>query len=140
MARTDSTAVILLLADNYDSDAAVDVDQFIGMASRMVDRMVACATRKGLSFLSDELVDIEKLLAAHFYQMSDEGYTSKSTGKASGAFKGQYTTGLDRTTYGQGAMTLDFSGCLASASKGIRVGGSWLGKTDSEKTSYRDRN
>ena len=138
MARVTSATVESLLADNYDG--STDLDQFIGLATRMVDRLVTCAALKSVTFSTDELADIEKLLAAHFYQMSDEGYTSKSTGKASGSFKGQFADGLKRTTYGQSALILDPSGCLAAASSGARAGGTWLGKPKSDQLDYDERN
>ncbi len=101
---------------------------------------MTCTIGKGTTYTTSKLELLERLLSAHYYQMTDEGYTSRSTSKASGSFKGQFGMSLDRTTYGQAAKDLDTAGCLAELAAANNVGGDWLGKPDSEALSYDDRN
>jgi hypothetical protein len=138
MARTDATQVQAILLDNYDSANSPSLTAFINAASRIVDRIVACATTKGLSHTSDELIDIETWLAAHLYAQSDQTYASKSTSGASASFHGQTGMALDSTKFGQTAKLLDHTGCINSVGKSIpRL--DWLGLAPSEQTDYVDR-
>jgi hypothetical protein len=142
MARTTPTLVQSLLGSNYGKDANdefPDLQQFIDFATVIVDRVVTCAIRKGRGLTSPEAELMERYLAAHGYQTSDPGYTSRSTAGASGSFEGQSGMGLERTRYGQDALILDSSGCLANLNKKQRVTFAWLGKTPSERIPYDQR-
>lgn len=144
--RTTSTLVRGVLGDSSthpkgqgDYDGTTDLDPFIVAASIMIDRVEACATAKEYTLSSTELEIIERWLAAHMYQMSDQGYTSKSTGGASASFMGQTGMYLEGTKYGQMALMLDTSGCLHAISKRQVATGFWLGTPPSSQTDYEDR-
>lgn len=143
MARTTSEKVKALLTPGRDYDIINNpsLQPFIDSASSIVDDVLACATRKGKTMTSAKLELIERWLTAHLYQMSDEGYTSRSTLSASGAFQGQTAMYLEATMYGQMAVTLDSSGCLVAIAKGERptARAFWGGKRPSEQTDYDQR-
>src|SRR5574343_470286 len=88
-----------------------------------------------------ELDESEKYLAAHFYAIRDQQYTSKSTGKASASFQGQTGKGLDYSHWGQTAKLLDVTGFLARLDAAPRANASmaWLCKPPSEQIDYEDR-
>lgn len=138
--RTTAVAVKELLGRNYDSSYNPPLTRHIKWANKVVDRVVTCATQKGETLDTAELEMLECLLAAHHYQASDEGYTSRSTSGASGSFKGQFGKGLERTTYGQDAMLMDATGCLTAFDKGNKATFLWGGKPEPEQLSYRERN
>lgn len=107
-------------------------------ANAVTDRVVACATARGFTLTDEEAELIECYLAAHFYQTSDPGYSSRSTANKSGAF-------LDdpkdmQTRYLERALLLDYSGCLRMIFKRNFASAFWLGKTESEQLSYCERN
>lgn len=125
--------------DIVSNDSTTDMTPFITAANALTDRVDLLDTE---GVLSEALLkEIERHLAAHFYQSLDPGYTSKSTGGASGSFQGQYGMHLERTPYGQNAMTMDFTGTLAVLNKGKpKASMMWLGLPQSEQTDYVDRN
>ncbi len=47
--------------------------------------------------------------------------------------------GIEATTYGQTALTIDYSGCLTAINKRQFASATWLGKAPSEQISYEDR-
>jgi len=139
MARTTPNNVQAILGDNYDSN--IDLMPFIETATALVDEVVNCAAAKNITISSALLEKIERWLAAHFYAHADPLYQSRSTGGASASFQGQTGMGFESTVYGQTAMRLDPSGCLAyfnEFSEPAQV--LWLGKPPSEQIPYRDRN
>ena len=143
MARTNAAAVKTLMAPgrDYDTRRNPDLSPFIDTASLMVDRVAECAEEEGDSLSDAALELIERWLSAHFYQQSDQGYSSKSTGGASGSFHGQTGMRLEGTKYGQTALDLDHSGCLQAITGESRAEASldWLGKPPSEQIPLRDR-
>lgn len=142
MARTNANAVKLLLGADYDcGDAqrpARNLQPYIDTANAIVSRVATCATLKSTPLSSGELELLERWLAAHYYQQSDQGYSARTTADASGTFHGQTGMGFESTKYGQSALGLDFSGCLMSIGK-KRAAAIWLGKTQSEQIDYVDR-
>lgn len=141
MARTTSSAVLAILLNDYDSVNAPSLTPFIDSASIIVDRVAACATAEDDTLTSEELELIERWLAAHCYASSDQPYSSKSTERASATFQGRTGMYLEGTKYGQMAITLDHSGCLAAIASGERrrAGMHWLGKPRSEQITYDQR-
>ena len=142
MARTSAAAIKLLMAPggDYDTVNNPDVAPFIDSASHVVDGIVLCVARRGLTALSStELELIERWLAAHLYCMSDQTYTSKSNMSASGSFRPGGGLNLDGSPYGQTAKLMDSSGCLTSMGTRARAGLRWAGKPPSEQTDYVDR-
>lgn len=142
MARTDSDSVIGVLGDDYGpkvDGTLPSMTPFIASATVIVDRVVTCAARKGITLTDAELELIERWLAAHFYSCSDKNITSKSTEGASASYAGQTEKGFDSTLYGQTAMRIDPSNCLFTVDKTWMAGAIWLGKRPSSQTDYVDR-
>lgn len=143
MARTSSASVqaLLLPGRDYDTDDAPSLTPFIDTASAIVDDVDECATDRGYTLGSTRLELIERWLAAHFFQQSDQGYASKSTAGASASFHGQTKMYLESTKYGQTAVRLDKSGCLQAIASEERkaVQADWLGKPPSTQTDYSER-
>jgi hypothetical protein len=146
MARTNDAAVkaLLLPGRDYDTEQAPSLTPFIDTASAMVDDVADCITAKGGTAHSVSRLElIERWLSAHYFKVSDKGYSSRSTEGASGAFDGQTAMYLESTLYGQTALRLDSSGCLEAAggAGGIKTAGAgWMGRPPSEQTDYVDRN
>ena len=105
-------------------------------ATALVSRVVACAARKNRSLTDDEAELLETYLAAHFYQASDPGYSSRSTLNKSGSFH----TPKNQTRYLDRALTLDHSGCLRQLFLKKSVGAFWGGVTEDQATSFEGRN
>ncbi len=142
--RTTELLVKEVLGNNYDGRTSIY--PFMRGASIVVDRVAACAITKEIPRTTAELREIETWLAGHFYAHHDQLYTSKSTSGAGASFQGQTAMHLNSTQYGQMAMTLDTSGCLADIQAGVTPGagrpvasGVWLGKRRSEQIDYPQR-
>lgn len=131
MARTDSATVGKVI--EVDPTLTAAVTQAIAAATVIVDRVYTRATAKGVTLSTDELLQIETYLAAHYYALRDPQYISKATDDASATFQGQTGMGLDSTFWGQMAKTLDVSGCLQEQANGIkRPKMGWLGSDDQD--------
>lgn len=118
------------------------------MANTLVTRLITYgATLDPAVAVDDETAEVLEVdLAAHFYQVMDRGYSSRSTDGASGSFDGKTEMYLDATLYGQTAKMLDPTGLLndmnneAKASiRVVDVGGVWLGTPASQQPDYEDR-
>lgn len=122
------------------TDPAIDPYSFIVTASHLVDHVVSQDTDGVLTAAIQK--DIETYIAAHLYALRDPQYRSKSTGSASASFQGQSGMRLDGTDWGQTAITLDLTGTLAALTEGgpQKVEMHWLGKPESERLSYDERN
>lgn len=139
--RTTSEDVKGILLREYDAKRSPSLDPFILMASKLVDRVVTCAAELSITLDSEEQELMERWLAAHFYQANDPGYTSRSTMGASGSFNQTTGMGLQGTRYGQNAMIMDPSGCLAYMNgEKQTVGGFWLGLPTQDQLDYDERN
>jgi len=140
MARTTTAAVQANLGLNYDTDRAPDLTRCVAWAYSLTNALVTCAAQKGITLDSTTLELLECDLASHKYQTQDPGYSSRSTNKKSGQFQGQWTMGLEKTSYGQDALNLDISGCLVNFNK-RQVGSiNWGGKAASDALTWDDRN
>lgn len=142
MARTTAAAVRTLLTtgNDYDTERTPSLTPFVDAAYSITNRVSACATTKGLTIDSTDLELIERWVAAHLYCMADPIYQSKSHGGASGQFQGQSGLYLDQTRYGQTALTLDWTGCLAAVSTKARAYAFWGGKTRANAQTFEQRN
>lgn len=145
MARTSAGAVKSILMDDFGPklDGLVpSLTPFIETANALISRVITCAGRKDITISTTEAELLERWMAAHFYVMSDQNYTSKSTASASASFQGQTGKRFEASKYGQTAMTIDPSGCLEAINMGVNrtASAKWLGKTDTEKLDYEDRN
>jgi len=122
-----------------ESDEDVRVAPFITTANLVVDDVSSHDSSGLLS--PTKLKEIEKYLAAHFYEHHDQALAEEKTGDASGAYQGEWGKGFDGSTWGQSAKLLDTTGYLASLDKGRRrVGLSWGGLPTSEQSSFEERN
>jgi hypothetical protein len=145
--RTTSLLVKKKLDAGNDYRISKDLQPYIDAAVVLTDAVASCAADKGYTWPSGEgftLELIERALACWSYKNSDQQYASKSTGGASGSFKGQAGMYLTSNHYGQEALTLDTSGCLITLVPGPdgkrpRASARWLGRRPSEQTAYRDR-
>lgn len=135
MARTSSILVqgVLRSGPGGDYDGTTDLTPYIDAASLIVSRVATCATNKGIPLTTDELEMIERWLAAHLYAMSDQPYLEKETERARGKFQGVTKMHFEATKYGQTAIDLDASRCLAAINSGKFVRIDWLGKRPSEQ-------
>lgn len=146
MARTSAAAVkaVMLPGKDYDTVNAPDLTPFIDSASNTVDDIVTRAAEIDVTMSATKLELIERWLAAHYYQCSDQGYAFKGSEGSQATFHGKTDLGFDGTKYGQTAKRLDTSGTLAAMDKtgslaGQRVQCIWLGKPPSQQTDYTDR-
>ncbi len=137
--RTTLTVVTDILGNLYVSGASPSVQPFIDTATLLVDRVIVCATGKGVTITDAEAERIEAYLAAHFFGHAQQFFTSKSTVSASGSFQGQTAMRLDASQYGQTAQMLDPSGCLTAITNKSRAGMTWLGKVGNEQLTAEER-
>jgi hypothetical protein len=130
--RTTPGDVQAVLLKDYDSDRKPSLARFIRMAKVVTDRVAGLSGQRGMQLTSDELLEVETLLAAHFYCMTDKPLQQKSTEGASGAFQGQTGKGFEATMYGQAALRLDWSGSLEAIDKRKIARCFWGGVTPDE--------
>lgn len=130
--RTTPGAVKEILGQNYDTINCPSLKPFIDSASVIIDRVITCATNRGVTHTAAELRLMEMWIAAYLYTINDPLYKSKSTADASASF-------ADRS-YLDPAKMIDSSGCLNTIMSGNRASLDWLGKPLSEQLDYFDRN
>lgn len=135
MPRVNTSDLADVLLENFAGTGLDDLTPFINTATRLVDRVAVCASNKGITLTDEELADIEKYLAAHFYTQGDPLYRSKRTADAEATFSSDY--GYDKI-----ALAIDPSGCLKSLLSGGKnvASAAWLGKPYSERLRYDQRN
>jgi hypothetical protein len=93
------------------------INAFINTGHQMVQSTLL---NKGLS--ADTLTEIEKWLSAHFLAIRDQRVESEAVGgEWQVRYQGTTGMGLQATTYGQMALTLDTSGSLATMNAGLKV-------------------
>lgn len=146
--RTNDAAVKAVLLKDYDKKNKPDLTPFIRTANILTNRLNTTATNADTPIETDELLEIETWLAAHFYCVPDQPYIYKTTKGSQGQFQGKTDMYLEGTKYGQTAVLLDHTGILARLANGENIeastsnatpGGFWLGKKPSEQTPYYDR-
>ena len=144
MPRTTTTLVEGQLGRNWDQKT--DVSPYITTANIAVNNLVNRATERGTSVDlqlvadTDTLGQIECLLSCHFYQRHDPGFQATQKGRSGATFLGQAGIRFESTMYGQDALSLDYTGILASTGKGGKVSLQWLGKPKSSQIDYDQRN
>ena len=116
-----------------DTDPDIDMTPFIKAANLLVNRVDTCAAQRGITLLDDELKEIERWLAAHYYAKRDPVLTSEHNKSASASYQRQ------ETDYLIAAKDLDYSGCLAAILENRVASGTWLGKRPSVQIPYADR-
>ena len=139
MARTTITAVKELLSSCYDGSSALT--PYIDSATAVVSRVATCATTKGKTLTTVELELIERWLAAHFYTKMDPVYAQKrdSAGNGSLAMAHFVRDPKEPEPFLNGAMNLDYSGCLTAIIKRQTARVVWMGKPPSSQIDYVDR-
>lgn len=142
--RTTADAVKAILLDHYDTADSPSLVSFIEIASALVDDVDTCDTDGTLS--TTRLEQIERYLAAHLYLLADQAAKAEETGEAKIQYQGKTDeVGIKGTQYGQTALTLDSTGCLAdqddSSLQGGKptIGATWIGKPKSSQIDYEDR-
>ena len=124
-----------------ENDPDISMSIFIETAAELTAYIESCAA----TVPSDNrLKVIETWLAAHFYSIRDQQFQSVNTDGASATYQGQTAMYLDSTHWGQQAITLDTTGCLAGLVQDAKQGKrqlkmEWLGKPPSEQVDYVDR-
>lgn len=130
MSRTTTAEVEAILGADYDPSR--DLTVFMRIAYGVITKVIACAARKGVTYLDQDLIDMETALVAHFYTVSGRRFKKEKDGKAEGVY--------EDTSYASLALALDETGCLDSLlSKSKTVVAFWMGKRRSEQTDYVDR-
>jgi hypothetical protein len=155
--RTTSDLVIGLLKSEYgphpdptNIDGPLvypDLTPCIAAANTLINAVVfidgtttSSAGRPPISGDKATLIQLETMMAAHYYQVFDQPFTSTSKGGASGSFQNAAKgTGFGFTKWGQQAMALDYSGILKAIENGAFAGMTWLGKTLSEQLTFQQR-
>lgn len=137
---TTSVLVQGVLGREYDSVNSPDLTPYMAVASSVVDQIVLCAARKGVTISAADQTLLQTWIGAHAYQMADPGYSSRSTLSASGQFQGQTGMRFEMTRFGQMALTLDPSGCLENIGKRQKASFVWTGKSASDQIAWADRN
>jgi len=102
-----------LVREVIDTDPNMDMSVFLQAASALVDRLEEVATGNSQTVTAVLLKNIETYLAAHLYAIRDQQPTQSSTQKAEMSFQGKWGFGLNHTSWGQVAVTLDWTGFLA---------------------------
>jgi hypothetical protein len=110
MPRTTTNAVKKII--EVDDKLVTDLDAFTETAASLVDRCEAADP--SVSAATWELV--ERWLAAHFYAILDPRYTEEEADTVSAKYQQKTGMFFKGTMYGQQAMMLDPSGCLAAIS------------------------
>lgn len=116
--------------------ATVSTTPFITAASALVDWIETCDDADANVLTSSQLLTLETFLAAHFVAVRDEQWSSTSNAGRSGSRQGQTQLHFNSTFWGQTALQLDVSGCLAKRQAEILAGGRakatflWLGTED----------
>lgn len=137
--RTSTGLVESTLQGDYDSETSPSLARPMTTANILTNRLVTCASRKGISVDVDTLREIETQLACHFYTLVDRIASEEKTADASIKYQGKTGMRLDYTPYGQTAMLLDPSGCLSSFNSPRQASIDWLGKDPSQKIDWVDR-
>ena len=114
MARIDATAVRLILNTNVTIlDASIDA--IIGDANNLVTEILGDDSELTASMKAS----IEKWLTAHMIVCTVERMEAKAKGgPAEVTYTGKWGKGLESTSYGQMAMTLDTTGKLRAVMSG----------------------
>lgn len=116
----DNDTVLIVTPEDVEEVVSVypndTVQPFIDMAVALMDQ--CCKTNKTCSSLPQNLIYHIKLnLACHFYVNWRQQYRSRRTGDASGTYQGDTGMFLESSKYGQTAMLMDASGCLAKLNR-----------------------
>ncbi len=112
MAARVTEEEVLLIMDSALTEEAVE--------SYVISANVFITNTLGSAGLSEALLkEIERWTAAHMIALSKERQSKEeSAGTAAIKYAGQWGKGMEQTSYGQMAITLDSTGTLANLAKG----------------------
>jgi hypothetical protein len=148
---TDEAVRGIVEVDDAALDPTLGLAPFIKFASRLVDRHCDATINTALEathdppYTTEELEEIERNLAAHFYASSrDPRVISETISALQTTYQMKTDLGLALTHFGQHAMMLDHFGGLAewsaeiagtggSQPKGFVAGVFWGGKEYDDK-------
>lgn len=121
-----------------DNNTTLSLASFIDTATAVTDYV---SSQDSDSVLTTALLkEIERYLAAYYYEFRDQAFSDKKTGDAGAKFQGEFGMGFDSNKWGQAAMRIDASGTLRKMNKGSAKAKSvWLGLPPSSQTDYVDR-
>lgn len=102
-------------------DSSIVLTPFIGAANVLVTKW---CTELDVDYTTDELIQIETWLAAHFYSVRDMRVEKEKAGPVAATYQSKVDLGFSTSHYGQMAMTLDYYGGLAALNKRIKDGNS----------------
>lgn len=130
--RASESDLKQVIEQGRDADGVwISFSPHIRKASLLIDRVETCAIDRKKTLTDEELLELEILVAAHFYALRVPQKQSKGTQSASASYKlGDYL---------QSAFALDPSGCLRSVIEAKRAGVMWVGKKKSDQIAYVDR-
>lgn len=134
MARATRDLILEIVYDDCEIDAAKTFNREILSAEQLLN-MLKCAeaTRDDGTLWHDEasLTTVEVYLAAHFMTVYDPMTESESASGGSASWQRPPTDFyLDGSSYGQTAIIMDPSGCLAKYNQELKEG-------DARKATYR---
>lgn len=110
MPRVTDADVKEILLENYDSDNNPSLAHFITIAGITTDMLL---TKDSAGLVTSIIAkEIERWLAAHYYQQSDPTFKQEQNESASGTVLGQGGKGFESTFFGQTAKRLDPTGYL----------------------------
>lgn len=127
-----------------ETDEDIDLEPFIKTANARINALLLSCSAMASS-LSSELAIVETWLAAHYCAKINPALTQEGAGKASGSYEtgvvGKY---LESTRFGQTAIEVDSSGCLAKLQSSLMKGAQsaslhYLGKKASDKLDWSER-
>lgn len=125
--RTTTNAV----RDTIEVPAGADLTTVIRRANAVTDRVAANDVNNLVG--TALLLEIETLLAAHYWSLFDPQYVEKKTGNASAVF--------NKRDWWKEAEQLDATGTLVAMAAGNqRTSLTWLGTPVSQQTDYWNRN
>lgn len=111
LVTANEVRTIMGLTDQNYPDGIVE--SYITAANRIVEDNLG---NKNLS--SETLKEIERWVSAHLIAVTQERQSKKEgAGGAYIEYTGNYTTGLNMTSYGQMAIAMDTTGTLSTLSK-----------------------
>lgn len=113
-----------LVREIIENCKSISMIPHINTANVLVNWLVGKDSAANTPPLLDDVTatEIEKQLAAHFYEHRDRQIQQEMTGRASAGYQGQTAMMLTSTLYGQTALMLDPTGFLAEKSADSQTG------------------
>lgn len=142
-ASSNDVKAIITTSNSDENDNFINLNAYIKTASLLVDKIESKDSDGDMT--DDDLREVEKYLAAHFYTHRDRQYESLKNDVTSEKYQGKTDMYFESSLYGQTAKLLDTTGYLAGLEREAKEGGkrtisvNWLGKPKSQQIDYVDR-